>query len=226
MLPLFHVISNSVPGLGSPPAGLPSLSRTWKNLYDKGSLTLSTDDQVSLQAQKLLSAISRKSGDIDMFCGIYFKKFHHTLPILNKDVFYWQLQNLSSDSHFATLLLCIFLIAQLVSHPSTTKEHRYDLYPTLKSIYSLLQSTGKVSRELIQAGILIASFEYCQGLLQEGWMSIGACVRMAQILGIQASIRNPLPKEQDSRKVLEIERCMWWGIVVVERCVSVLCPSH
>ncbi|KAH9216898.1 hypothetical protein DL95DRAFT_522367 [Leptodontidium sp. 2 PMI_412] len=105
----------------------------------------------------------------------------------------------------------------MVTHSSATNDRRYDLYPTLKSIHSLLQSTGRVSHELIQAGILISSFEYCQGLFQEAWMSVGTCVRMAQILGLQESIRKPLPKERDSRTMLETERCVWWAIVIVER---------
>ncbi|KAG4436162.1 hypothetical protein IFR05_008366 [Cadophora sp. M221] len=108
----------------------------------------------------------------------------------------------------------------MVTHSSATDDRRYDLYPTLKSIHSLLQSTGKVSHELIQAGILISSFEYCQGLFQEAWMSVGACVRMAQILGLQESIRKPLPKERDSRTMLETERCIWWAIVIVERNIN------
>ena len=165
MLPPFHIISSVVPGPGLLYGSLPPLSSTiWNTPSCKASLSLSTDDQVSLQAQKLLNAVSRKCGNIDMFCEIYFSKFHLKLPILNKDVFYWQFRNLSSDGHFSTLLLCIFLIAQMLSDPASTKEHQYDLYATLKSIHSLLHSTGKISRELIQAGILISSYECCQGL--------------------------------------------------------------
>lgn len=219
VLPPLHILSNSIPGLGAP-AHLPSLSGVWEHPYGKSGHSLPTDDQVSLQSQKLLNAISRKSGDMVDFCEIYFRKFHHTLPILNKEVFYWQLQNLPSDSHFSALLLSIYLIAQMVTHSSATDDRRYDLYPTLKSIHSLLQSTGRVSHELIQAGILISSFEYCQGLFQEAWMSVGTCVRMAQILGLQESIRKPLPKERDSRTMLETERCVWWAIVIVERYVQ------
>ncbi|KAH7419276.1 hypothetical protein BKA64DRAFT_12764 [Cadophora sp. MPI-SDFR-AT-0126] len=113
----------------------------------------------------------------------------------------------------------MFLIAQMVDQ-SNSNEHRFDLYPTLKSIHSLLQSTGNVSHELIQAGILISSFEYCQGFFQEAWISIGICVRMAQILGLQESIRRPLPKERDSQTILETERCIWWAIVIVERNIN------
>ncbi|KAH7342752.1 hypothetical protein BKA65DRAFT_400962 [Rhexocercosporidium sp. MPI-PUGE-AT-0058] len=108
----------------------------------------------------------------------------------------------------------------MITPSSATGDRRYDVYPTLKSIHSLLQSTGRVSHELIQAGILISSFEHCQGLFQEAWMSVGACVRMAHILGIQESIRKPLPKERDARAMLETERCIWWAIVIVERNIN------
>lgn len=208
LLPL--VKTAAAPGCGSRPA-VPSLS------CGSGSSSLYVDDQVALQAQKLLGAISRKSGDINTFCHAYFNRFHHTLPILNEDVFYWQMENLSVDSHFSTLLLSVFLITQLVSEPAATSARRFDVYPTLKSIYSLLQSTGKVSYELIQSGLLIASFEYCQALLQDAWLTVGTCVRMAQIMDLRSSIRTSKSEESNPSRIVEIERCIWWGIVVVER---------
>jgi len=42
---------------------------------------------------------------------------------------------------------------------------------------------------------------------------------MAQILGLQESVRKPLPKERDPQAMLETERCIWWAIVIVERYV-------
>ncbi|KAK0125399.1 hypothetical protein ONS95_000583 [Cadophora gregata] len=215
VLPPLHILSNSIPGL----VVSASLPGSWDYPHGNAGHALTTDKQVSLQAHKLLNAISRKSGDINKFCNIYFGKFHHALPILNKEVFYWQLQNLPSDSHFSALVLAMYLISQMVSQ-SNSDEHRFDLYPTLKSIHSLLQSTGNVSHELIQAGILISSFEYCQALFQEAWITIGTCVRMAQILGLQESIRKPLSKDPDSPTMLETDRCIWWAIVIVERNIN------
>jgi hypothetical protein len=181
------------------------------------------DDQVSMQASRLLSAISRKRGHADDFMHTYFRTFHKTLPIINKEVFCLKIENSTSDSHFSTLLLSMFLITQLTPqvNPDPLSDFgEQELYPTVKSIYSLLQSTGKVSMELVQAGVLVACYEHCQALHQDAWLSIGACVRMGHLMGLHTVLRKILPIEQDERNMLEMKRCLWWGIVVIERCVS------
>jgi hypothetical protein len=143
----------------------------WSRLYPTVGKSLGIGDQVSLQAQRLLAAISRRGRPINRFCEAYFGTFHHALPIISKEVFYWQLENNSSDSHFSTLLLSIFLITHLTPQPGIPVESLEQLYPTLKSIFSLLQSTGKISVELVQAGVLIASWEHCQALHRDAWLT-------------------------------------------------------
>ncbi|KAE9372329.1 hypothetical protein N431DRAFT_339949 [Stipitochalara longipes BDJ] len=179
------------------------------------------DDQVSLQASRLLSAISRKRGGD--FMQTYFRTFHKTLPIINKEGFRSKIECSTSDSHFSTLLLSMFLITQLtpqVNPNPSTNFGEQELYPTVKSIYSLLQSTGKVSMELVQAGILVACYEHCQAMHQDAWLSIGACVRMAHLMGLHTVLRKILPKEKEDQNMLETKRCLWWGIVVIERVIN------
>ena len=206
-----------VPGLVLPPVNISPPSDPLECLYRRESFGV--ENQVSIQALRLLDSISRKSEDIDVFCDLYFNTFHKPLPIINKDVFYWQLENNLSTPQFSTLLLAIFLVTQLSSQPSNVNVNVDELYPTLKSIYSLLQSIGKVSIELVQAGILIASYEHCQALHQDAWISIGACARMGNILGIHTLIRDSAPKDTGSRSLFETKRCLWWAVVVLERCV-------
>jgi hypothetical protein len=180
------------------------------------------DDQVSLQASRLLSAISRKRGHASDFMSIYFRTFHNSLKIIDKDDFCWKLEDHTSDSHFSTLLLSIFLITQLAPQGNPNPSSNFgeqELYPTVKSMYSLLQSTGKVSTELVQAGVLIACYEHCQALHQDAWLSIGACVRMGHLMGLHTVLRKTLPKDKNERDMLETKRCLWWGIVIAERCL-------
>ena len=66
---------------------------------------------------------------------------------------------------------------------------RGELYPTLKSVYRLLVSRGKVSVELLQAGVIIPAWERCQALHQDAWLSIGACVRIGNVLGLHHVIK-------------------------------------
>lgn len=85
-------------------------------------------------------------------------------------------------------------------------------------MFALLQSTSEVSVELVQAGVIIAGYEHCQALHREAWLTIGGCARMGNVLGLHLSL-----KEWESGKEMkeewEVKRCLWWGIVVLERYV-------
>ena len=74
---------------------------------------------------------------------------------------------------------------------------------------------------LCMAGLLIASYEHCQGFLQDAWLSVGACARMGQTLGIHSILRTPVPNDAASQTVFEMRRCLWWGVVTLERYVAV-----
>jgi hypothetical protein len=109
----------------------------------------------------------------------------------------------------------------LISHLSSKIERgdgkqRERLYPTLKSVYGLLMSTGKVSIELVQAGVIIAAWEHCQALHQDAWLSVGVCVRMGNVLGLHHMIK--ITEEEGEEEEREEEKkSLWWGIVVLER---------
>ena len=181
---------------------------------------LGVDEQISAQAARLLNAIARKRGPINVFISAYFRNFHRSLPIVSQDTFYAQLQLLqnSPNSHFSTLLLSMILISYLSSKidDGEGKEAK-ELYPTLKNIYGLLTSTGRVTVELVQAGVIIAAWEHCQGLGREGWLSIGCCARMGNVLSLHHTIREDMPESIEGRRELDTRRSLWWGIVVLER---------
>jgi hypothetical protein len=120
-------------------------------------------------------------------------------------------------SHFSVLLLSIILIAHLSSHTVETADTPNELFPALKGMYSLLQSAGNISIELIQTGVLISSYKYSQALGQEAWLSIGACARMGHILGLHKTVKSHVPTGPLSRDRFETKRNLWWGIVVLER---------
>ena len=97
-----------------------------------------------------------------------------------------------------------------------------ELYEAVKSMYSLLQSTGRVSVEFVQAGCIIAAWEHCQGRGREAWLSIGSCARVANVLGLHHAIQKVIPRERVERKGFETKRCLWWGIVVLEQYVALV----
>jgi Fungal specific transcription factor domain len=164
----------------------------------------------------MLYSISAKQGYIDALCSIYFYTFHRSLPIINKNAFYYQLQRNCSSPQFSILLLSIVLVTHLSTKVDRLKTSE-ELFIILKGIFSLLQSSSQPSTEIIQAGLLIASYEHCQALHLEAWLSIGACARMGYALGLHQNIKSLLPTGEISRDSFETRRCLWWGIVVLER---------
>lgn len=193
----------------------------------------SIGDSASIQVQRLLNAISRKLGSGDAIkacCEVYFRGFSFSHPIVNEAIFWarfrddcWvqeRSENESTEaSHFSTLVLAVLLISFLYPQQSVVLS-TIEVYATLKSTFALLQSSSNVSVEIIQIGLLIASWEWCQDLQQDAWMTIGGCVRMAQVLGLHRSVKEELPKSVEERTIMETRRILWWCCVVLERCAS------
>ncbi len=60
------------------------------------------------------------------------------------------------------------------------------LYTASKRVLSLLESIGTASILYLQALILVALYEYGQGIYPAAWMTVGQCVRYADFLGISS----------------------------------------
>lgn len=173
-----------------------------------------------------MNTICRKRGSVSLHCATYFSTFNKSLPLVDERIFYEILEkgysntnNGIGECHFDALLLGIFLITYL-SPSYTTGCEGEELYSTLKSIFSLLQSTGSLTLELLQLGVLIASWEYCQAKKKEAWLSVGSCVRMAQMLGLHDYATQLPPDNEVKEKWFENRRCVWWCVVVLERYAS------
>lgn len=160
-------------------------------------------------------------------CDTYFYTFHEWLPFVSRsdfdtafidyvDDFHARLDRETSLSHFSVLLLSVILIAHLSSKSVVRdKEYPAELYHAAKTLYSLLQFSGKSSLELVQAGLNIAAYEHCQARGQEAWLIIGGCVRMAQVMGLHQTVK--VNGKEVSSGGFETQKCVWWSVVILER---------
>jgi len=57
-------------------------------------------------------------------------------------------------------------------------------YISAKRFLALMEATGMISLGVLQAGILIALFEYGQAIYPAAWMSAGWCIRYGTMLGL------------------------------------------
>lgn len=136
---------------------------------------------------------------------------------MNQENFYFRLQNSTPNQYFAGMMLAMSLVAQLSSKEEDAFARANEIYPTLKSIYSHCSAVSTPTVDLLQAGILIAAFEYCQALHEEAWMTIGTCTRMSQILRQEGKESKPgsvTGEGNDDPHVV-----LWYSLAILERCV-------
>jgi hypothetical protein len=94
------------------------------------------------------------------------------------------------------------------------------LYTLVRRLYSLVDSFGNVSVELVQCKLLIALFEMAHGLQSAAYMSIGACSKMGIVLGIDKLPRQRTMENDNSWIRREEKSRTWWAIVIADRFVK------
>lgn len=170
--------------------------------------------------------IERAGLSLDEIRDRFFAGFHRWLPIISPqhicpatDV----IQAPGPRPDLSVLLLAICLIISRppsnILQPSTLCLRT--LYMTVRFSFAQAQAVICASTPLIQAGILIAAYEYASQRPELAFVTIGACARMSGIIGID---RDEVPRNggrahaDSTPKVLE-DRNVWWGVIIMERYV-------
>lgn len=165
---------------------------------------------------RVLDLLSRDKMDINHFSCIFFNNICCRLPLVNRRQYFSRLNSMRSspNAHFSLLVLCM----ALVTRPALKSKEGNppgNLYYTAKSFHSVLSSTGNTSLELLQAGLLIAFYEYCQALFEAARLSIWACAIMGSSIGIERTLKENL--FDGTVEKAEVARCVWWGTFILER---------
>jgi hypothetical protein len=172
---------------------------------------------------------------VDDISARYFHGFHPHLPIISRTRFYDNLIALGAApaADFSILLLTTCLItyapalgyrSERVADPSA--EQRF-LYLTARSLFTQVQVSSSPSVPLIQAGLLLAVYEYMHGRPDDAFVTIAVSTRMAyaaRIHGLerqQAHLTHNSGHIGENHFVLQAEEAAntWWGIVIYERYV-------
>lgn len=114
-----------------------------------------------------------------------------------------------------------------VDLPNSTQIDRNSLHVTAITLFAQAQAQCPPSLHLIQAGLLLAVYEYISGRPDKAFASISDCARMAYAARIhicnQPSLQPPWrPMEKASTALayqLQVQEAAntWWGIVITER---------
>ncbi|KAE8392865.1 hypothetical protein BDV23DRAFT_181279 [Aspergillus alliaceus] len=178
-------------------------------------------DGVHIEVQKIIRSTGKF---VDDLTARYFRDFHGHLPIISRTRFQSNLiaTGASPSADSSVLLLTICLIAYLPSSDRPPREGdkpnigRQSLYLATKALLAQVQGyLQQPSIRLIQASLLLATYEYANGRPEVALVTIAGCARMAYA----AHIHNSRRHNMDGGSRLEVEEAgnTWWGIVISER---------
>jgi hypothetical protein len=130
-------------------------------------------------AQEVLTTLAQ-GNTVAETCAAYFNTIHFWMPIISKrrmDLGI-PLRNAGPD------LAMLFLAMKLVTSQPDEGATESPFYLASKNFLSVLEAKGEVSLLCLQAMVLVAIYEYGHAVYPAAWMTVGACARYADILGI------------------------------------------
>ncbi len=181
--------------------------------------------------------IIRATGQfVDEINARYFQGFHRHLPVISRTRFYNNLitSGTAPSADFSVLLLTLCLITHAPAlgyqsgHGATQSVEQQSLYLTARSFFAQVQVSCSTSVPLIQAGLLLAVYEYTQGRPDDAFVTIAGSARIAYAARIHARDRHQTQMTHtaghnaDTDLLLQAEETAntWWGIAIYERYVS------
>ncbi|CRG91993.1 hypothetical protein PISL3812_09047 [Talaromyces islandicus] len=123
-----------------------------------------------------------------------------------------------SHDYFA-LLLSMGMISRPLMKGSVPDKLRLTMYAAVKKLFWEMVPLAHPTLCLVQTGLLLSVYEYGQGMLNLSYITISACVGMAQILRLCAVQPPPYP-QLGTLKSQDEGLQTWWGIMIHERMIS------
>lgn len=208
--------------------------------FQSFSLTIPAEPLTSSEANLYLQVhgLIRETGQfVDDVSARYFQGIHRHLPIISRTRFHNNLITLGGtpSAGFSVLLVAVCLVSscpELERRIRCTTDNdrqvdRRSMYLSARSLLAQVQAIFPPSVHLIQAGVLLAVYEYVNDRPDEAFASIAGCARMAYAARIHLCSRPSLQPpwtptasaNSDTDVSLQAQEAgnTWWGIVVCER---------
>ncbi|KAF8609200.1 hypothetical protein BDV93DRAFT_432103 [Ceratobasidium sp. AG-I] len=173
----------------------------------------------------------------DKLVDVYFEKFHHTLPCIDKLSFMTNYKKLMDDAGansypgFTSLVFAVFAVAaRLLVDPRIVRPRPFgaddtvdeSIRPTALIFYErsmMLYYIGQTVTQLahVQTFVLLSSFLASINCLPQAWLLCGQAVRTGQDLGLHRSPRtlHLVPIDKETR------RRAWWCVYGLDRMLAV-----
>lgn len=181
------------------------------------SLSLMDPTRIDMAIYRQARRIIEMTGQVfDEFTALFFEGLHNHLPIINQKNFNEQQIAIGPfpTPGYSILMLSICL---LTYYPDLVPEFphpigRQALYLAVKSLFAQVQGFTSPSVNLIQAGILLALYEYSNGRPDDAFVSINSCSRMGYAAFLHCEQSTVLPELEEDEAANT-----WWGIIICER---------
>jgi hypothetical protein len=130
----------------------------------------------------VLSLLVSDGADVQEITANYFRTIHLWFPVISRrrldiGIPLWQ-----AGPDLAALFLTMRLITSVPERGAAPSDG--ELYRACKRYLSLLETSGMVSLLHLQSMLLVALFEYSHAVYPAAWMTVGACARYADMLGL------------------------------------------
>ncbi|CAH0024898.1 unnamed protein product [Clonostachys rhizophaga] len=187
---------------------------------------LSRPEKLEISVHAEVNRLIRSTGQfVDDITARYFKDVHIFLPVIARSRFHNGLINLGAppSADLSILLLCMCLVTpnpESRDSSSSSKTSQHTIYLSARSIFAQLQALISPSVSFIQAGLLLAVYEYVHGQSDRGLGTISNSARMAYAARIHTLNVNLRHEEQTSHSLQPEERealNTWWALIIWER---------
>ncbi|EXJ68347.1 uncharacterized protein A1O5_08139 [Cladophialophora psammophila CBS 110553] len=166
--------------------------------------------------------------DIQEIVDRYFANIHTWLPFVSKKRMQLTLSNPTMELtlDLALLLLSMKLVIQVPQ--SGPQSIRSPLYNLSKGYANMVESSGLMSLQLLQANILVAAYEIGHAIYPAAYLSTGHCARIGHALGLNDRRHAPqmLKKRTGAWGELEEMKRTWWATMLLDRYVNLGSSGH
>lgn len=169
---------------------------------------------------RVLRIIRTTGQHIDDIFTRYFRGIHSSIPMLSRSHINRYLVNNSAPPPpgLSVLLLGMCLITYHPDFvpPSADLLDQETLYVATKTLFSLVQASFPPSLHLIQAAMIMATYEYANGKIHNAFASASLCARMGYAACIDSVHPLQEMREEDFLEA-ETKANTWWSILIWER---------
>jgi Fungal specific transcription factor domain len=166
------------------------------------------------QVHSILTASGKNAENI---CRSYFDDFHPWLCFISQPDFWWGFSSSGTQPEFLTMVLVMYLLTHIPALDPGSTDPIDPVYYTAKSAWSHLQKVKEPSIVLIQAGLLLSTYESGQALEEKSRSTMVACAELGYQMRLHKSLRQTDGGDPREQRELNRRRQLWWGIVTLER---------